>query len=397
MQQPQLTSPLAQVYRSMTPLLDVYLSEGYQTRRLDPDACDFAFGNPHEFPLAGFTSALQAAIPPQNKDWFAYKTSEADGVAAVVESLHERVGIRFAPEDIQLTTGAFSGLLVACRILAEPGDEVIYNMPGWFFYEATIVQAGAVPVCVRTDERSFDLDLAAIEAAITPRTRAVIVNSPNNPSGRIYSPATLERLGALLERASARIGRTLYLISDEAYSAILVGDTPFTSPTAYYPHSLMVYTWGKVLLTPGQRIGFVALSPTMPEREALRAPLQICLMSMGWSFPNADLQYALPRLVHLSIDMGALRARIKRMGSALAEMGYEVMMPEGTFYLNVMAPGGDDRAFALQLMEENVLCLPGSVMQMPGFIRLSLTANDAMVERALPRFEKVLKAQARTA
>ena len=392
MQEPQFTGPLAHVYRSLVPLLNLFLSSEYQTKRLDPDVCDFAFGNPHELPLPGFTAALQAAIPPQNKDWFAYKNSEPAAVEAAIESTYERTGIRLAPEDLQLTTGAFSGLLIACRLVTEPGDEVIYNVPGWFFYEATIVQAGAVPVSVRTDERNFDLDLAAIEAAITPRTRAVIVNSPNNPSGRIYPPATLRALADLLTRASARIGHTIYLISDEAYGAIIVGDTPYTSPVSYYDHSLMVYTWGKVLLIPGQRIGFVALAPTMPEREALRLPLTVTIMTLGWSFPNADLQYALPQVASMSIDMDALRRRIQRMGSALAEMGYEVMMPEGTFYMNVMAPGGDDTAFAARLMEEDVICLPGTVMQMPGFFRLSLTANDAMVERALPRFERVLKA-----
>ncbi len=385
-----LPTPVRLAQESLAPLFDFFLNSPFRKGREDPDACDFAFGNPHEMPLAGFTNALLAWTPPQSKDWFAYKDNEPVGQAAVAADLQQKLGIAFAPEDIALTNGAFAGLLVTCKAITEPGDEIIFNMPGWFFYEATIRQAGGEPICIRTRADNFDLDLDAIEAAITARTRAVIVNSPNNPSGRIYPAQTLKRLGEILTAASARHGRIIYLISDEAYRAIVHPGAQFTSPAAYYDNSFMVYTFGKVLLTPGQRIGYIALPPTMPDRESMRLALFTTQTTMGWAFPNAILQYALPELLNLSIDLNALWARIDRMGAALADMGYEVMMPEGTFYMNFVSPLEDDVAFSRLLMEEKVYCLSGNIMQMPGYLRLSLTANDGMVDRSLPRFARAL-------
>ncbi len=388
---PRPTPALQQSMESLAPLLSFYL-QSYIELRTRPGICDFAFGNPQSMPLPGITAALQHALTPQHKDWFAYKNSEPAAQQAVVDSLQQRLGMAFAAEDIALTTGAFSALSVLCHMLAAPGDEIIFNMPGWFFYESTILQAGARPVCVRTRADDFDLDVDAIAAAITPHTRAVIVNSPNNPSGRIYPPATLRALAQVLEDASARHGRPIYLISDEAYSQILLGGATFTSPTAYYPHSLMVYTWGKVLLMPGERIGFIGLAPAMPAapRAALREMLLVAQMTLGWAFPNAALQYALPELVKLSIDIPALEQRVARMYGALTEMGYEVVRPEGTFYMNFASPLDDDVAFSHRLMAQDVLVLPGSVMQMPGSLRLSLTANEEMVERSLPVFKAAL-------
>lgn len=352
-----------------------------------PGLANFAVGNPQEMPLPGYVSALQHAITPRDKEWFAYKVSEAQSQETLSASLRAWRGIDYAPEDILLTTGAFSALYVALWTLSEPGDEVIFNSPPWFFYEAQITAAGAQPVRVRVDPATFDLDLDAIADALTPRTRAIIVNSPNNPTGRIYPPETLRALSDLLSDASARHGHPIYLISDEAYSRIVYDARVYPSPTTFYPYSLLVYTYGKTLLTPGQRLGFIALPPTMPERQALRDALTAALIVTGFSFPNALLQHALAEIDQLSIDIGQLQARRDRMVGALREMGYDVHLPEGTFYLLPRAPIEDDWAFADMLLQRDILCLPGTVTEMPGYFRLSLTASDEMVDRALPGLE----------
>ena len=207
---------------------------------------------------------------PQDKDWFAYTLSNPVAQEAISASLRAWRGIDFAPEDILMTTGAFAGLFVSLWTLAGPGDEVLFMAPPWFFYEAQITAVGAQPVRVRVEPETFDLDLNAIADAITPRTRAIIVNSPHNPTGRIYPPETLRALADLLAEASARHGRPVYLLSDEAYSRIVFDGARYPSPTEFYPYTLLVYTYGKTLLTPGQRIGYIALSPSMPERETLR-------------------------------------------------------------------------------------------------------------------------------
>src|SRR5205823_7507878 len=164
--------------------------------------------NPQEMPLPGFVDALRRWAAPQDKDWYAYKMSEPAARGAVAASLRDRYGLAFDAEDVSMTTGAFGALAVSFRAVVDPGDEVIFLTPPWFFYETLIRAADAVPVRVRIDPHSFDLDLDAIAAAISGRTRAIIVNSPNNPTGRIYPPATLERLARLLADASRRAGRT---------------------------------------------------------------------------------------------------------------------------------------------------------------------------------------------
>jgi aspartate aminotransferase len=357
----------------------------------DSNLCDFAFGNPHEMPLEGVVHSLQTWIAPQNKDWFAYKDNEAPARKTVAESLTKWRGMPFAAEDVFLTTGAFSAIAVALNTLVDPGDEVIFNSPCWFFYEPMIATVGGTPVRVRTQPETFDLNLDAIGRAITSKTRAIFVNSPCNPTGRVYSPETLKELGRILTQASERNGRTIYLLSDEAYSRVIFDGREYPSPTVYYPNTVLIYTYGKVLLTPGQRIGYIALPPTMPQRERLRDALFIMQISTGWTFPNALLQYAIGDLDTLSIDIPHLQARRDRMVGALREIGYQVHEPEGTFYLLPRSPWEDDTAFCALLEEYDILCMPGTVVEHPGYFRIALTANDAMIERSLAGFEKALE------
>jgi aspartate aminotransferase len=248
---------------------------------------------------------------------------------------------------------------------------------------------GVEAVQVPLDPLTFDLDLAAIDAAIGPRTRIVVVNSPHNPTGRIYPRAQLEALAALLERASARIGRRIFLLSDEPYRRIRFDGLPFVSPAAVYPWTLIDYSYGKVLLAPGQRIGYLALSPLMPavERRALREAFFAAQCSLGWSFPSALMQYAIPDLESLTIDMAALTRRRDRMVGAMSRWGYELIRPEGTFYLFGRVPGGDGGRFFDALADRDVFVMPGSVLDTPQHFRVCLTASDDMVERALPAFQ----------
>jgi aspartate aminotransferase len=380
----------ARVSQSMGVLSHVFqfmTQSAYAQHHQDEGICDFAVGNPHEMPLPGFTQALQKWSVPQDKDWFAYKTSEPYARAAVAASLRRRRGIAYDEEDVIITNGAFGALAVTLNALVGPGDEVIFVSPPWFFYEALILTSGATPVRVRVDMQSFDLDLAALARAITSRTRAVIVNSPNNPTGKIYPPPTLEALAQLLTEASERHAHAIYLLSDEAYHRIVYDGHDFHSPTEYYPNALMIYTYGKQLLTPGQRLGYIALPPQMPNRETIRPALMLSQFMTGAAVANAVMQRALPDLEDLSIDISHLQAKRDRMVGALREMGYDVHVPEGTFYLLPRAPIADDMRFINLLAQRKIFCLPGTIVEMPGYFRISLTANDAMVERSLAGFE----------
>jgi aspartate aminotransferase len=296
----------------------------------------------------------------------------------------------FAPEDIHLTTGGFAALALGMKTVADPGDEVIYSLPPWFLYEALAVEAGLVPVKVGINLETFDLDLDAIEAAITPRTRLVIVNTPNNPTGKIYPAEMLRRLATILDEASERNGRRIYLLSDEPYNRLVFDGATFRSPLQFYPYSLLAYSYGKTHLAPGQRMGYLALPPTMPDREIIRQTIWNLQVAAGWLFPNAVLQYALPRLEQFSIDVDHLQRKRDRMVDALQSMGYELHRPEGTFYLFARSPIADDGAFAERLAEHDVFVLPGYMFETPGFFRISLTASDDMIERGLPGFEAAI-------
>jgi aspartate aminotransferase len=360
----------------------------WDSRRLSPGVCDFAFGNPQEPPVPEFAASIQRHAVPQGKDWFAYKRSEPEPRAAVAEGLRAWRGLPFEPEDIALTPGAFGALATAFHALLDPGDEVVFSVPPWFLYEAMLLGRDAVPVKVRVRAEDSDLDLDAMAAAIGPRTRAVIVNSPNNPTGRIYPPETLRALAELLTAESERYGRPIWLISDEPYARLVFSDATLVSPSAFYPYTLISYSYAKVLLTPGQRIGWLALSPSIPDREPLRQAIELAQFSGGWLFPNAVMQYAVADLERLSasFDMSRLQSKRDHLVSELRRAGYELRAPEGTFYLWVRSPDPDDVGFCGRLADQNVLVLPGTACEVPGYFRISLTGTEDMIDRALPIF-----------
>ena len=370
---------------------------GYQERRREAGVLDFTFGDPHDPPSEAYVEILRESLIPQHELWFAYNLGDRSAVEAATESLSRHLDLRFEPDDVHLTTGGFTAISTALKTVGDPGDEVIYSLPPWFMYEGLVLEAGLVPVKVSIDRETFDLDLEAIEAAITSRTRIVIVNSPNNPTGRIYPPATLERLASLLDEASERNGRRIFLISDEAYNRIVYDGARFRSPVEFYPWSFLAYSYGKTLLSPGERMGYLAVPPTMPGREAMREAIERMQIAGGWLFPNASMQYALPKLETLAFDIPLFQRKRDVMVSALREIGYRVAQPEGTFYLFPESPLDDDVEFTRALDREGVLVLPGRMFETPGFFRISLTATMETIEAGLPRFAAAFRAVAAAA
>jgi aspartate aminotransferase len=363
-----------------------FFSGPFEELNREPDVANFAVGNPQEPPLTAYVGALERALPPRDKDWFAYKLSEPESRRIVADALSARSGLDWDPDDVAMTNGGFAALAVTIRALVEPGDEVLFCSPPWFFYELLVLAAGGEPARVTLEPPAFDLDVDRIAAAITPRTRAVIVNSPHNPSGRVFSAETFADLASALGDASARVGRPVWVISDEPYRRIVFDGRDVPSPATAYPYTAITYSYGKQTLAPGQRIGYVAVPPTCPDRAELRDRLFLEQMATGYSWPNALLQHALADIERTTVDIGALERRRDRLVPALREMGYEASMPEGTFYTMARAPIDDDAAFTETLARHRVLVLPGSIVEVPGWFRVSLTASDEMVEEAIPRF-----------
>jgi len=375
---------------SIAPFL-AFFTGPYARLNGNPEVANFAVGNPQEFPLPAYVDALRTHLEPRRRDWFSYKDNEPKARIAVARGLAARSGMDWDPADVAMTNGGFAALAVAMRAVVEPGDEVIFLSPPWFFYEFMIVAGGAVPVRVRLEPPAFEPDVAEIAAAITPRTRAIIVNSPHNPSGRVYSLDKLAALGRVLEEASARIGHPIYLISDEPYNRILFEGVTFHSPAEAYPNTIVTYSYGKQLLAPGMRIGYLTVPPTMPGREAFRETVFVAQLATGYAFPNALLQHAMEDLEPMLIDMPAMQRRRDRLVGALREIGYETTMPESTFYVMAKAPIPDDGVFCELLGRHRVLVLPGGAFEAPGWFRISLTATEEMVERSIQAFAAAFK------
>lgn len=377
-----------------------FFSGAYSEMQQDPDVANFAVGNPHEFAMPAYVDAIRSHLQPQDKDWFAYKLSEPNAQATVAQSMSAVTGLEWDPLDVNMTNGGFAALAVAFRTLLEPGDEAIFLSPPWFFYEQLMLAADATPVRVKFDMPNCRLDeqaLARIEQAITPSTRLLVLNSPHNPSGNIVSLDEINALAGLLTSASAKIGHPIYLVSDEPYRKILFDNAEFHSPAEVYPYTVVCYSYGKQLLAPGMRIGYLTWSPNMPDRERLRNDTFINQCAGGYLFPNALLQHSIEDLEPLCIDLNKLASKRERLVGALRAQGYETTWPQGTFYVMARSPLADDEEFARILNKHKVLVLPGTIVETPGWFRISLTASDAMVERGIPLFAAARKEAKATA
>jgi len=340
--------------------------------------------------MPAYIEAVQRALVPDSPSYYAYGPPWQPAVDAVAAALSGRLGLELDPQDVFLTRGASSGLVVLLHTLIDPGDQVMMMSPPWFFYESLVIAESAEPVKVPLTDGTFDLDLTAIEQAITPRTRAVIVNTPHNPSGRIYPEDQLRGLAEILERASTRSGRRIYLLSDEAYARILFDGRPMITPALFYRATFMLHSYSKTLLAPSQRAGYMAMPRTMPAREELRMALMAGSIA-GGSVPDTAMQRAMPALEALIIDVPAIQRRRDRMVAELRRLGYSVESPEATFYLFPKCPIPDALEFCDWLAERRVYTLPGEAFERPGHFRLSLSATDAMVDRALPILAEAIR------
>jgi aspartate aminotransferase len=372
---------------SIAPFMRFFTGD-YATLEKDPATANFAVGNPQEYPMNSYVQTLHESLDPRNKDWFAYKMNEPEATSVVARAMSELTGLDWDERDINMTNGGFAAIAVSLRTLLQSGDEAIFLSPPWFFYEQLILAADATPVRVKLQMPDCVIDPVAIEPAITERTRVIILNSPHNPSGRVVSADELRALADLLSRKTAEYGHTIYILSDEPYRRIVFDGRDFHSPAEFYAATVVTYSYGKQLLAPGMRIGYFTWPPNMPDRERLRDDAFVTQVAAGYSFPNADLQHALGDLEQQCISIPGLEARREKLIRAMRTAGYETTWPEGTFYVMARSPIPDDEAFARILSRHKVLVLPGTVVEVPGWFRISLTASDEMVDKGIGRFTK---------
>ncbi len=353
---------------------------------------DFSLGNPNLEPPARFKEILVEVIKAAGAGHHAYMPNigYASVRQAVAEFLSSEQGVAITGDDVIMTCGAAGALNVIFKAILEPGDEVITPAPYFVEYGFYVDNHGGSLKTVRT-KSDFSLDLQAIQAAVTTRTKAILINSPNNPSGQIYSKDSLSQLGALLRKEGRNLNRTLYLISDEPYRKITFDGVKVPSIFSSYVESLIATSYSKDLSIPGERIGFLAVNPKATYKKELLAGMALANRILGYVNAPGLMQRAIQSLQGVSVDATIYQKKRDLLCDGLSECGYEFVKPKGAFYLFPKTPIRDDVAFVKALQEELILTVPGSGFGAPGYFRIAFCVDDDTIRWALPGFERVLK------
>jgi aspartate aminotransferase len=300
-----------------------------------------------------------------------------------------------ATEDVILTCGAAGGINAFFRAVLEPGDEVLCFAPYFVKYGAYADNHGGTLRPVPSVPKSFAPDPDALEAAVAKRTRALIINSPNNPTGVIYSREDLERICAVLRTASERNGRPIFLFSDEPYRFLAFDGARVPSVLPLYSHAVLGSSFSKNLSMAGERLGYLALSSGMAGRERLMAALTMTNRILGFVNPPVVAQHLMAAALGSQVDVGIYERRRNAMAKVLTEAGYRFQLPQGAFYFFPEAPGGDDVAFVRRLAQERVLGVPGSGFGCPGHFRLAFCVDEQVILRSAEGFARAAQGQVR--
>ncbi|GAB4242794.1 MAG: pyridoxal phosphate-dependent aminotransferase [Thermoleophilia bacterium] len=353
---------------------------------------DFSLGNPNLEPPSEFNRVMAELVSDERPGLHGYMPNAGypETRAAVARTVSVEQQTEVPAENVVMTTGAGGALNVALKALLDPGDEVLVPRPYFVEYDFYVDNHGGSLRTVPTRE-DFSLDITAFASALGERTKAIIINSPNNPTGRVYDAESLVRLGGLLEEFRRETGRTVYLLSDEPYRHIVYDGVQVPPVMGVYPHTIVASSYSKDLSLAGERIGYLAVHPGAEDREKLMAGLVLANRILGFVNAPALMQRAVARLQGVSVDLDLYRRNRALLYEGLIEAGYRVPRPEGAFYLFPQAPGGDDVAFVRALQDELVLAVPGSGFGGPGSFRLSYCVSTETVRGGLPILERVYR------
>ena len=311
---------------------------------------------------------------------------------AIAADLSRRFGLDVRGSDLFLTCGAAPALISVIKALVVDGDsEIMVIAPFFPEYAPFIAANGGKMVMVPADTKAFQVQLDEVEKRITPHTQAIIVNSPNNPSGVVYTEETLRDLAALLERKSAQYGHPIYIIADEPYRELVYGGVKVPFIPCLYKNTIVCYSYSKSLSLPGERIGYVYVPAFADDSAAVYAAISGAARAIGHVCPPTLIQLAIARCADELPDLAAYDENRQLLYRELTEMGYQCAKPDGAFYLFVRAPGGDDAAFCEKAKREhNLLVVPGTGFECPGFVRLSYCVSNDMIRRSLPAFRALI-------
>ena len=354
---------------------------------------DFSLGNPSIPAPPQVNEAVREILADTNPllvHGYTSAVGDLEARAAISRDLNERYGASTVPEDFFLGCGAAPELTAVFRALAVPGGELLVQAPYFPEYLPFAREAGLIFRPIPADVPDFQIRLDALEAMLSPAAQAVLVNSPNNPSGVVYTRQTLIALGKLLERKSREYGHPIYIISDEPYRELTYGaEVPFLP--LIYPNTVVCYSYSKSLSLPGERIGYVYVPQQAEDHRELYAAIAGAARSMGHVCAPSLWQKVVARCVGLRPDLDAYDRNRRKLYEGLTEMGYETARPDGAFYLFVKAPGGDAAAFSERAKKHDLLVVPGDGFGCPGYFRLCYAVSYDTICRSLPVFRAVLE------
>lgn len=346
---------------------------------------DFTLGNPSVEPPEKFRDELKklALNPVPGMHRYMSNAGYPETRAAVAEVLAEQSGLPFNANHVVMTVGAGGGLNIVLKAILNPGDEVIALSPYFVEYGFYVDNHCGVLKVVPTNDQ-FLPDLTAISEAIGPKTRAIIINSPNNPTGVVYPAEILTGLGDLLEQKSQEFGRPIFALSDEPYAKIVFEGTQVPSVFKHITNAILVTSHSKDLALPGERIGYVAVSPKINEVDRLVEGLVFCNRTLGFVNAPALMQRLVAGLQRESVDIAEYQEKRDLLYNHLTGLGFEMVKPQGAFYLFPKSPVADDVEFTRKALAHNILVVPGSGFGTPGYFRLAYCIDKEIIERSFP-------------
>lgn len=346
---------------------------------------DFSLGNPEVEPPAAVIEALRQVVAENRPHGHGYMPNAGfpEVRAVIARRLAERTGVPFGFEDILMTSGAAGAINTVLKAVLDPGDEVMVLSPYFPEYRFYIENHGGRMVLVGTD-RNFQPDIAAIAAAITPRTKALILNSPNNPTGAVYGAEVLGQLDRI-------IPESMLVVSDEPYRPLTFDGVTPPETLSILRRAVLAWSWSKAMAIAGERIGYLAIPPRLAEAAALRNACTFANRILGYINAPALWQLVVGRVPDAAVEVAPYQAKRDLLCDALTGMGYHAPRPQGSFYVFPKTPIGDDVAFIRRLQAEGILAVPGSGFGRSGYMRLSLTIAKEDIERSLPGFERAIR------
>ncbi|MCI8429552.1 MAG: pyridoxal phosphate-dependent aminotransferase [Lachnospiraceae bacterium] len=382
-------------YGSKSSVIRELFAYGLERKKIvgEDKVYDFSIGNPSIPAPAEVKQAILELLEEPAEALHGYSPAAGDPKVrqTLADSVNRRFGTQYTADNFYMTVGAAASLSTSIKALTNPGDQFITIAPFFPEYEVWVTTAGAELAVVPADTKNFQIDFDALEKLIGPKTKGIIINSPNNPSGTVYSEETVRRLAELLEQKGKEYGTSIYLLSDEPYREIVYDGVTVPFVPNYYKNTLVCYSYSKSLSLPGERIGYIIVPDEADDAGRVRATVAGAGRALGYVCAPVLFQKVIARCVDVPGDVSAYRRNRDLLYKGLTELGYECARPQGAFYLFVKAPEPDAGAFSEHAKKHDVLVVPGDSFGCEGYVRISYCVSEKTIRDAMPAFARIME------